>query len=200
MATLLDDRGFQYCGRARLGGWGVVLLDTHIDGDASAGSRRRSSRVSTRTCARSRMYPCWSALHHPPVPVGSAWLDAVGLQNGSELLAVIDHHPQVRAVLAGHVHRSSMRSAARCDLLATPSTCAQFAPRTPGCVMDRRPRATAGSACSTTARSRPRSNGCPPWRRTAGRGRDAPLASEHPVHQRRCTASPHRSRRPGGSA
>jgi hypothetical protein len=35
MATLLDDRGFQYCGRARLGGWGAVLLDTHVDGDAS---------------------------------------------------------------------------------------------------------------------------------------------------------------------
>jgi Icc protein len=34
MATLLDDRGVQYCGRARVGGWGLVMLDTHVPGQA----------------------------------------------------------------------------------------------------------------------------------------------------------------------
>jgi Icc protein len=136
---MLDDRGFQYCGRARLGAWGVVLLDTHIDGDASGRvAPQELARLDTdlRACADAPVLVC---LHHLPVPVGSAWLDAVGLQNGPELLAVIDRHPQVRAVLAGHVHQEfdAQRGAVR--LLATPSTCAQFAPRTPGCVMDRRP-------------------------------------------------------------
>jgi Icc protein len=139
MATLLDDRGFQYCGRARLGGWGAVLLDTHVDGDASG---RVAPQELARLDAELRALtdvPVLVCLHHLPVPVGSAWLDAVGLQNGPELLAVIDRHPQVRAVLAGHVHQEfdAQRGAVR--LLATPSTCAQFAPRTPGCVMDRRP-------------------------------------------------------------
>jgi Icc protein len=125
MATLLDDRGFQYCGRARLGGWGVVLLDTHLDGDASG-------RVAPHELARLDAdlhaladVPVLVCLHHPPVPVGSAWLDAVGLQNGPEFLAVLDRHPQVRAVLAGHVHQEfdAQRGAVR--LLATPSTCAR---------------------------------------------------------------------------
>ena len=139
MATLLDDRGFQYCGRARLGAWGVVLLDTHVDGEASG---RVAPQELARLDADLRAFadvPVLVCLHHLPVPVGSAWLDAVGLQNGPELLAVVDRHPQVRVVLAGHVHQAfdSRRAAVR--LLATPSTCAQFAPRTPGCVMDRRP-------------------------------------------------------------
>lgn len=139
MATLLNDRGFQYCGRARLGGWGVVLLDTHVDGDASG---RVAPQELARLDADLRALAGWPVLvclHHPPVPVGSAWLDAVGLQNGPELLAVIDRHPQVRAVLAGHVHQEFDAQRGPLRLLATPSTCAQFAPLTPGCVMDRRP-------------------------------------------------------------
>ena len=139
MATLLDDRGFQYCGRARLGGWGVVLLDTHLDGDAAG---RLAPQELARLDADLRALadvPVLVCLHHVPVPVGSAWLDAVGLQNGAELLAVIDRHPQVRAVLAGHVHQEFDAQRGTVQLLATPSTCAQFRPHTPGCVMDRRP-------------------------------------------------------------
>ena len=139
MAALFNDGGFQYCGRARLGGWGVVLLDTHLDGHAAG---RLAPEELARLDADLRALadvPVLVCLHHLPVPVGSAWLDAVGLQNGAELLAVIDRHPQVRALLAGHVHQEfdAQRGAVR--LLATPSTCAQFTPRTPGCVMDRRP-------------------------------------------------------------
>lgn len=139
MATLLNDRGFQYCGRARLGGWGIVLIDTHIDGDASG-------RVAPPELARLESdlraladVPVLVCMHHPPVPVGSVWLDAVGLHNGPEFLAVVDRHPQVRAVLAGHVHQAFEAQRGAVRLLATPSTCAQFAPGTPGCVMDRRP-------------------------------------------------------------
>jgi Icc protein len=139
MATLFNDGGFQYCGRARLGGWGVVLLDTHLDGHAAGRlAPQELARLDTDLRALADV-PVLVCLHHVPVPVGSAWLDAVGLQNGAELLAVIDRHPQVRALLAGHVHQEFDAQRGTVRLLATPSTCAQFTPRTPGCVMDRRP-------------------------------------------------------------
>ncbi|EQD62994.1 Ser/Thr protein phosphatase [mine drainage metagenome] len=69
-------------------------------------------------------------LHHHPVPMGSRWLDRVALANPEALFAVIDKHPRVRGLLWGHVHQSfdALRNGVR--LLATPSTCAQFRPRT----------------------------------------------------------------------
>jgi Icc protein len=139
MARLLEGDGFQYCGRARLGAWGLVLLDTHVPGRPHG---RLADAELVRLDADLRALhdvPVLVCLHHPPVPVGSRWLDGVGLENGDAFFDVVDRHPQVRCVLAGHVHQEfdQMRGSVR--VLTTPSTCAQFAPRTEHCVMDRRP-------------------------------------------------------------
>jgi Icc protein len=139
MANLLQGDGFQYCGRALAGGWGLVLLDTHLPGEASG---RLSAVELERLEAELRAMrdrPVLVCLHHPPLPVGSAWLDAVGLENGADFLAVVDRHPQVRAVLSGHVHQEFEAQRGAIRLFTTPSTCAQFTPRTTRCVMDRRP-------------------------------------------------------------
>ncbi|MFO1406222.1 MAG: 3',5'-cyclic-AMP phosphodiesterase [Steroidobacteraceae bacterium] len=139
MAALLDDRGFQYCGRAHLGRWGLVLVDTHLPGQPHG-------RVSTDGLARldEDLAACTGAptlvcLHHPPVEVGSRWLDGVGLLNAADVLAVLDRHPHVRAVVAGHVHQAYDRDRRGVRMLTTPSTCAQFTPLTEQCVMDSRP-------------------------------------------------------------
>ena len=139
MQRLLQGDGFQHCGSSRLGGWGLVMLDTHVPG-------RPHGRLADTELARLdaelhalRDVPVLVCMHHPPVAVGSAWLDGVGLRNGDAFFEVIDRHHHVRGVLAGHVHQEfdAMRGSVR--MLATPSTCAQFMPRTERCVMDRRP-------------------------------------------------------------
>lgn len=139
MAQVFAADGFQHCGRARLGAWGLVMLDTHVPG-------RPYGRLATSELARLDSdllalgdVPVLVCLHHPPVSVGSAWLDGVGLENGAALLEVVDRHPQVRCVLAGHVHQEFDVVRRGVRMLATPSTCAQFVPGTERCVMDRRP-------------------------------------------------------------
>jgi Icc protein len=71
--------------------------------------------------------------------MGSRWLDRVGLENAPEFLATIDRHPNVRAVVWGHVHQSydALRKGVR--LLATPSTCAQFLALADDFAVDPRP-------------------------------------------------------------
>jgi Icc protein len=139
MAALLDERGFQYGGSARLGAWGLVMLDTHVPGKAHGLLADAELERLDAQLREFRDVPVLVCLHHPPVPVGSAWLDGVGLRNGTAFLDVIDRHEQVRVVLAGHVHQEFDVQRGAVRLLATPSTCAQFTPRTPRCVMDRRP-------------------------------------------------------------
>lgn len=139
MARLLGADGFQYCGRAEFGRWGIVLLDTHLPCDPSGyltGSELARLEADLQAFSSRPVLVC---LHHPPVPVGSAWLDALGLRNASEFLTVVDRHPQVKAVLAGHVHQAFDQRRGGVRMFTTPSTCAQFTPGTERCVMDLRP-------------------------------------------------------------
>jgi Icc protein len=139
MAATLDGDGFRYCGAMLLGGWQIIVLASHV-------SRSPAGRIAPAELERleaslesQRGMPTLVAVHHPPVRVQSRWLDGVGLQNAAELLEVLDRHPQARCVLSGHVHQEVDVLHRRVRVLTTPSTCAQFLPRTDNCVMDQRP-------------------------------------------------------------
>jgi len=139
MTGLVNGDGFQYGGTTEFGAWSAVFIDTHVHG-------RPEGRVVPAELARLEAAlasfnerPVLVCLHHPPLPVGSAWLDGVGLRNASEFLAVIERHPAVRVVLGGHVHQSFEQLRNGVLMLTTPSTCAQFTPRTGRCVMDLKP-------------------------------------------------------------
>ena len=55
-------------------------------------------------------------------------MEPIGIRNPEALFAVTDRHPQVQAMLWGHIHQEfdQLRNGVR--LLASPSTCVQFAP------------------------------------------------------------------------
>jgi len=82
-------------------------------------------------------------LHHHPIDSGSRWLDTVGLVNASAFLDITDRHLGVRGILWGHVHQShdSLRSNAHgvVRLMATPSTCVQFLPKSDDFMLDTLP-------------------------------------------------------------
>src|SRR5262245_17574844 len=135
----LAGRPFVIEGAFDLGMWRIVLLDSCIRGSARG-------RISAETLARldaalgsAGARHALVCLHHHPVSMSSQWLDEVGLENADEFFATIDRHRNVRAVVWGHVHQSfdALRKGVR--LLATPSTCAQFLPRSDTFAVDVRP-------------------------------------------------------------
>lgn len=67
-------------------------------------------------------------IHHPPVVVKSAWLDAIGLENADELIACLSAHPHVHAVVCGHVHQAVETGLGQIQCWSTPSTMRQFLP------------------------------------------------------------------------
>jgi len=67
-------------------------------------------------------------LHHQPVPIGCAWLDQQMVADADAFFEVLDNHRHVRAVVWGHVHQDFESTRNGVSLLATPSTCVQFAP------------------------------------------------------------------------
>ncbi len=70
--------------------------------------------------------PTWIFLHHQPLPIYIRWLDALGLQNQEELLAVLARHPQVEAVCYGHVHQVRRWWYRGALFLSTPALAFQF--------------------------------------------------------------------------
>lgn len=74
-------------------------------------------------------------MHHPPIRVGTWWLDKDLLRDHEKLRVVVQKGP-VRAVFCGHVHQESSGRLGNADVYTTPSTAYQFLPRSllPGSV------------------------------------------------------------------
>ncbi|MBP6583831.1 MAG: 3',5'-cyclic-AMP phosphodiesterase [Chromatiaceae bacterium] len=110
------------------GSWRLILLDSTLAGKdaghlATGSLRRLASALAARPQA-----PTLVVLHHPPVPVGSPWLDGIGLDNPEDLFAILDHQPQVRGLVFGHIHQTFSAERNGVALLGAPSTCIQFLP------------------------------------------------------------------------
>ncbi len=113
---------------ARVGNWLIVALDTLVP-NAEYGClsdselRRLAVELASHTGTPTLVF-----LHHPPVSIGSEWMDAMGLRDAQRLLASVDAASQVRGLAWGHNHQlfDDWRGGVR--LLAAPATCFQFTP------------------------------------------------------------------------
>lgn len=110
------------------GGWRIVLLNSarpgYVDGELAAAEL---AWLAAQLRDHSQQ-PTLILLHHPPLPVGSAWMDAIALQNSADFLALIDRHPQVKLVVFGHIHQEFEQPRQGVTYLGSPSTCVQFQP------------------------------------------------------------------------
>ena len=111
-----------------LGPWQLVLLDSSRPGDP-VGHLAESEMAALETALAAAEQPTLVCLHHPPVPIGSAWMDTMMVDNGDALVKCVEAHRQVRAVVFGHVHQEFDLRAHGTRFLAAPSTCLQFKPR-----------------------------------------------------------------------
>ena len=141
MERRLSHPPFQLGGVRILGGWAVVMLDTWFaesdDGEGQLGAAELERLEATLQAHRD--HHTLVCLHHPPVSMEAAGLDALGLLDAEPFVATLDRHPQVRGVAWGHAHQSLDRFRGAVRLMCTPSTCMQFRPRDPGFVVDERP-------------------------------------------------------------
>ena len=114
-----------------LGSWRLVMADTHAAGFAHGElGEARIARLVTRLAEDER--PTLLAMHHPPLAVGSAWLDAIGLKNSEALWQALVPFAQVKAVLCGHIHQAFVgrRQLAQGEVMVygCPATADQFLP------------------------------------------------------------------------
>jgi len=138
LRAALSGPPFHIGGTHAFADWCVILLDTHCTG-AVEGTLADSELTRLEATLSAQPHHALIVLHHQPVAVGSPWLDRIGLTNEGALWQIIDRHPCVRGVLWGHVHQAFDANRGSIRLMATPSTCVQFAVGTPHFAIDDRP-------------------------------------------------------------
>lgn len=109
------------------GTWQFILLDSTVPA-SPAGHLAEAELAFLADTLNTHPQYALVCLHHQPLPIGSPWLDTMTVANGAALFAILDRHPQVRAVIWGHVHQSFSGRRKRMMLLSAPSTCVQFKP------------------------------------------------------------------------
>lgn len=110
-----------------LGPLRLVTLDTTIPGEASGALDLAQLEWLDDVLTASPRQPTLVAMHHPPFLTGLPAWDQIGLsKDGRDLLAEVVHrHPQVRRIVAGHVHRTIAGELGGRSALSVPSTYAQ---------------------------------------------------------------------------
>ncbi len=112
-----------------VGNWRVVLLDSSIPGAVPGYLEEDQLELLRRAIDSAGERFLLVSFHHHPVPIGSDWMDPIGLRNPQALFDLLAPYPQVRCLLWGHIHQEFDRQRGPLRLLASPSTCVQFAPR-----------------------------------------------------------------------
>ncbi len=121
-----------------LGAWRVILLDSTIPGAVPGQMTVEQIHLLERAIQAAPDKHLLISFHHHPVPIGSRWMDRIGIYNPERLFAVLDRPIRRCAACSGATFtRRSTASAATLRLLASPSTCVQFAPGSEDFSVDR---------------------------------------------------------------
>ena len=128
MPAALGGAPFDLSPVARYGPWVLLLLDSATPGVHAGSLSPEALDFVDDALGGVPDAHALVVLHHQPVPVGSCWLDAIGLQQGEALMDRIRRHRHVRGILWGHIHQAFDAVEDGRFLMGSPATCFQFMP------------------------------------------------------------------------
>ncbi|WP_447553277.1 metallophosphoesterase [Vreelandella sp. EE22] len=122
-----------------LGEWRLLLLNTRVKGQpfGELGAEQLGAFIERLEQSDK---PTLIGLHHPPVEVGAAWMDAIGLKDRDAFWQSISAYPQVKIVLFGHAHQAFAQLHCLGDthlgVYGCPAMADQFMPQAPDFAID----------------------------------------------------------------
>jgi len=123
----------------RIGSWYIAMIDSTVPGeDYGSLNAGAAARLLQELSDHADLHTI-VVLHHPPVLLGSAWLDELSLRGKETLLQILAEQPQVKAVIWGHAHQSYENAYDGMRMIGTPATCLQFLPHSDKFGIDNRP-------------------------------------------------------------
>jgi len=84
----------------------IVGLDTVVPGEGRGELCQARLRWISQTLAARPQTPTLVLMHHPPFMCGIEHMERIGLTGIDAFADILRQHPQVQAVLCGHLHRN----------------------------------------------------------------------------------------------
>jgi 3',5'-cyclic AMP phosphodiesterase CpdA len=108
----------------------LIALDSIVAGEDRGAFSAEQLRRLDEELGREPDRPAILAMHHPPLATGIPEWDGINLASSERdaLAAVVGRHPQLRAIVGGHLHRIVSGALAGCPVLSAPSTYLQILP------------------------------------------------------------------------
>lgn len=128
-------QGHKVYGNKRIlaGNWQILLLDSTVRGKPGGHLSEAEFSLIEQAIEQYPEHYTLVVMHHNPILAGCAWLDQHCLANGDEFMQRIAAMPQIKGVLWGHIHQQLDQlyqgQNHQIQLMATPSTCIQFKPK-----------------------------------------------------------------------
>jgi Icc protein len=115
---------------AEVGELRLVLLDSNVPGQDPGRFGPRDLTWLDERLGEEPERPTLLAVHHTPLATGLPGWDAINLDplEREALTGVVARHPQLRAIVGGHLHRIAAGSLGGCPVLSAPSTYLQALP------------------------------------------------------------------------
>ena len=105
----------------------IIALDSIVARRTHGELCSHRLRWLDRTLAAAPGLPAVIMLHHPPFETHQPLIDGMCLSNPASFADVIRRHPQVEAIISGHVHRAIHSRVAHAQASSCPSTAHQMA-------------------------------------------------------------------------
>ncbi|MGN6257479.1 MAG: phosphodiesterase [Solirubrobacterales bacterium] len=112
----------------------LVVFDSIVPGQDPGAYSEEQLHWLDQELGRAKEVPTLLALHHPPLATGLPGWDAINLTPADRdaLAGVAEKHPQLRAIVGGHLHRTAAGALAGCPVFSAPSACLQALPNFAG--------------------------------------------------------------------
>lgn len=110
------------------GPWLCVGLDTHVPGEVPGNMDADQLAWLRKLLKDSPAESVALFLHHPPVDVGSVWMDQIGLSGRENLMELVRDDRRIKLICCGHVHHEFLATVDHTDIVTTPATGIQFDP------------------------------------------------------------------------
>jgi len=110
------------------GPWQIIRLNSCLPGTPKGQLSDLSLLGLKNVLAQDAGRPRLLAVHHQPVVVGSPWIDKYRLFEPEPFLSLIDNHPDVKAVVWGHIHQAYDANRNGTRMLGGPSSASNGLP------------------------------------------------------------------------
>ena len=101
MHELLNTSNVHTSKSIEIGAWLIIMLDSFLLGTHAGQLQQDELDLLGELLEKHQDKHVLVCLHHPPVEIGSEWMDGMRLNNPQDFFAVLDRYHHVKAVLWG---------------------------------------------------------------------------------------------------